>query len=118
MVSVMARKDLRSVTANLAALAEGLPTQHVPRAVVEPARSTSPELKTKPPANALAPYDEEVIQFSLSMRKTLRKQLSRLADDADMTMRAFVLLALRDKGLTVTDEDLLDLRRERHRQGG
>lgn len=32
-----------------------------------------------------------VIQFSLSLRKGLRKQLARLADDADMTMRAFVL---------------------------
>jgi hypothetical protein len=28
-------------------------------------------------------------------------------------MRAFVLLALRDKGLSVTDVDLLDLRKER-----
>ena len=29
-----------------------------------------------------------------------------------MTMRAFVLLALRDKGLSVTDEDLADLRKQ------
>jgi hypothetical protein len=44
---------------------------------------------------------EEVIQFSLSLRTGLRKQLARLADDADMTMRAFVLNALKDKGLDV-----------------
>ncbi len=31
--------------------------------------------------------------------------------DADMTMRAFVLEALKSKGLSVTDEDLKDLRR-------
>ena len=54
---------------------------------------------------------EEVIQFSLSLRKSLRKELARLADDADMTMRAFVLSALRDKGLDVTENDLKDLRK-------
>jgi hypothetical protein len=42
---------------------------------------------------------EDVIQFSLSLRKGLRKQLARLADEADMTMRAFVLDALKAKGL-------------------
>jgi len=36
-----------------------------------------------------------------------------LAADADMTMRAFVLHALKDKGLDVQPDDLLDLRRER-----
>ncbi len=54
---------------------------------------------------------QEVIQFSLSLRKSLRKELARLADDADMTMRAFVLEALKSKGLSVTDEDLKDLRK-------
>ena len=48
-------------------------------------------------------------KFSLS----LRKQLARLADDADMTMRAFVLEALKAKGLDVRPDDLLDLRKER-----
>ena len=56
---------------------------------------------------------EEVIQFSLSVRKGLRKQLARVADDADMTMRAFVLEALKVKGLDVRPDDLLDLRKER-----
>ena len=97
----MARKDLRSIQTNLAALADALPTQHIARA--EPAA-------VPPPA---ARASEDVIQFSLSLRKSLRKELARLADDADMTMRAFVLMALRDKGLSVTDEDLLDLRRDR-----
>jgi ribosomal protein L7Ae-like RNA K-turn-binding protein len=36
-----------------------------------------------------------------------------LADDADMTMRAFVLNALKDKGLDVRPDDLADLRKER-----
>jgi hypothetical protein len=42
-----------------------------------------------------------------------RKQLDRLAADADMTMRAFVLHALKEKGLDVRDEDLVDLRKQR-----
>jgi len=56
---------------------------------------------------------QEITQFSLSLRKGLRKQLARLADDADMTMRAFVLDALKAKGLDVQPDDLLDLRKER-----
>jgi hypothetical protein len=33
------------------------------------------------------------------------------------TMRSFVLSALKDKGLTVTDDDLLDLHKQRPVQG-
>ena len=54
-----------------------------------------------------------MIQFSLSLRKGLRKQLARLADEADMTMRAFVLDALKAKGLDVRADDLADLRKDR-----
>ena len=46
-----------------------------------------------------------MIQFSLSLRKSLRKELARLAADAEMTMRAFVLNALKKKGLAVRDDD-------------
>ena len=94
----MSKKDLASVTADLSALAQMMPTQR--RAIAE--------VPPKPVAPA-----EEVIQFSLSLRKGLRKQLARLADDADMTMRAFVLEALKAKGLDVRPDDLLDLRKER-----
>jgi hypothetical protein len=93
----MSKKDLASVTADLSALAQMMPTQ---RAVSEPR------------AKAVAPA-EEVIQFSLSLRKGLRKQLARLADEADMTMRAFVLDALQAKGLDVRPDDLVDLRKDR-----
>jgi hypothetical protein len=94
----MNRRDLAQVQADLSALAEGLPSQHV-----ETVRSA------KQPRAA---PKEEVIQFSLTLRRSLRKELARLAGDGDMTMRAFVLLALRDKGLSVTDEDLVDLRKQ------
>jgi hypothetical protein len=91
----MSKKDLASVTADLSALAETMPTQR---------QATAP--KVTPPA-------EPVIQFSMALRKGLRKQLARLADDADMTMRAFVLDALKEKGLDVRPADLVDLRKDR-----
>jgi len=95
----MSKKDLASVTADLSALAQMMPTQ----------RSSASE----PPALKVVAPAEEVTQFSLSLRKGLRKQLARLADDADMTMRAFVLDALKAKGLDVRPDDLMDLRKER-----
>jgi hypothetical protein len=95
----MSKKDLASVTADLSALAQMMPTQR-------PAVSEPPALKVVEPS-------EEVIQFSLSLRKGLRKQLARLADDADLTMRAFVLDALKDKGRDVRPDDLMDLRKDR-----
>ena len=112
----MSKKDLANVIADLSALASQMPTQR-PSAAVAPAPalpvSELPALKvvSAPKAKAAAP--EPVSQFSLSLRRDLRKQLARLADDADMTMRAFVLNALKAKGLAVRDDDLLDLRRER-----
>lgn len=59
----------------------------------------------------MMPAREVEAQFSFSMRASLRKQLLRLAADADMTARAFVLLALRNSGLDGNDDDLLDLRK-------
>ncbi len=91
------KKNLQSVTVNLGDLAATMPTQ-MPLAVV---RSPVPA------------HSEPVVQFSFSMRKSLRRELDRLAADSDMTMRAFVLNALKEKGLSVTDDDLLDLRKQR-----
>ena len=90
----MSKKDLASVTTNLAELARTMPTQNL-----EPV--------------AMPRAGEPITQFNLSMRKSLRKELQRLAGDADMTMRAFVLSALKEQGLAVTNEDLLDLRQRR-----
>src|SRR5882672_10894124 len=113
----MGKKDLASVTTDLSALASMLPTQRpvtplaaspgvIPAA--EPAPQSVVPLRPRPAAK-----QEQTIQFSLSLRKSLRKQLASLAADADMTMRAFVLNALKAKGLSVRDEDLADLRKER-----
>jgi hypothetical protein len=102
----LAKKDLASVTTNLSALASMLPTQRP----VPPATAEQPTLNL---VAAPKPEAEGVAQFSLSLRTELRKQLSRLASDADMTMRAFVLNALKEKGLAVREDDLADLRKER-----
>ncbi len=96
----MSKKDLASVTADLSALAQMMPTQR-------------PTISEPPALRVVAPPAEEVIQFSLSLRKGLRKQLARLADEADMTMRAFVLDALKARGLDVRPGDLADMRKER-----
>ncbi len=107
----MSKKDLASVTNDLSALASMMPTQRpaAPSASPEP---TAWKVVTAPTPIAEG-QGEEVTQFSLSLRKGLRKELARLAADADMTMRAFVLNALKAKGLAVRDDDLLDLRREK-----
>jgi hypothetical protein len=114
----MSKKDLANVTADLSALASTMPTQRSTAIVPppqEPLVSEPQVLKvvSAPKAKAKTAESEPVTQFSLSLRRDLRKQLARLADDADMTMRAFVLSALKAKGLAVRDDDLRDLRKER-----
>jgi hypothetical protein len=108
----MGKKDLASVTTDLSALASLMPTQKpvvaTPAAVGKPGPPAALKVVPTPQRE-----EEGVIQFSLSMRKELRKQLARLASDADMTMRAFVLNALKEKGLSVREDDLIDLRKER-----
>ncbi len=56
---------------------------------------------------------EEVTQVNLSMRMSLRKELMALANEADMTMRAYVLNALKERGLSVEPDDLDDMRKRR-----
>ena len=94
------KKNLQSVAASLSAVAAQLPTQNVQPAAPRPAAVDAP-------ASA-----EPVVQFSFGLRKSQRRELQRLAADADMTMRAFILGALKERGLTVTEDDLLDLRRK------
>jgi hypothetical protein len=94
---VSTKKNFRSIASSLAPKAAELPTQNV---------ATS-----RPTPAAVATPAEEIVQFSFGLRKSLRKELARLAADEDMTMRAFILDALKEKGLSVTDEDLLDLRK-------
>jgi hypothetical protein len=91
----MAKKNLQKIAADLQPAAEHLPTQHV-----QPVATPKPDTPTEP-----------LVQFSFGLRKSQRKELARLAADADMTVRAFILDALTGKGLQVSDEDLKDKRR-------
>lgn len=95
----MSKKNMQSIVTALTPMAEALPTQ---RPQPAPAAPRPKPVQTEPH-----------VQFSFSLRKSLRKQLLRLADDEDMTMRSFILEALREKGLDVTEDDLRDLRKER-----
>jgi hypothetical protein len=112
----MAKNNLANVTADLSALAAPMPTQR-PVLVAQPSpisesMASAPVGPVMPEAGRTA-TTEEITQFSLSLRKGLRKQLGRLAADSDMTMRAFVLNALKLQGLEVRPDDLLDLRKDR-----
>ena len=101
----MMKKNLQSVAAHLGDLAATMPTQR-PLAVVQEAGEL-PTARRVP-----ATPSEPLVQFSFRMRKALRQELDRLAIDKDTTMQALVLRALRDLGLSVTDDDLLDLRKQ------
>ena len=54
---------------------------------------------------------ERQSQFTLQMRETLHRELAKKAFDSGMTMRGFIMKALRKAGLNVTDADLIDRRR-------
>ena len=106
----MMKKNLQSVAASLGDLAATMPTQR-PLSVVQ--HSEGPG-EPPPPRSVAAAPSEPLVQFSFGLRRSLRKELDQLALANDTTMRAFVLSALKDKGLSgVTDADLLDLRKQR-----
>ena len=50
-------------------------------------------------------------QFTLQMRESLHRELARKALDSGMTMRGFIMNALRKSGLKVRETDLVDRRR-------
>jgi hypothetical protein len=57
--------------------------------------------------------DEAQVHLTMVVRKSLHKQLVSRAAEVEMTMRAFVLNALRAQGLDVRDDELADWRKER-----
>ena len=73
----------------------------------------APDLPNNKPRKATAHStgEERASQFTLKMRESLHKELARLAFEADMTMRGFIMNALQAQGLSVTEEDLVDRRR-------
>ena len=55
---------------------------------------------------------ERQSQFTLQMRESLHRDLARKAFDSGMTMRGFIMRALKRSGLKVTEADLVDRRRK------
>jgi hypothetical protein len=58
------------------------------------------------------PKREPEVQFSFSMPASVRKALAVRAVEVDMTMRGFILSALRERGIEVDDEVIADARRK------
>ncbi len=50
-------------------------------------------------------------QVTLQMRESLHNELVRKAFDSGMTMRGYIMRALKRSGLNVTEADLIDRRR-------
>src|SRR4051812_21442534 len=99
-------------TAALGEAAAGLPTttsapapSHQNASAPVPAPVETP----KPKVDAAEPVE----QISLRLRKSVKKQLKRLADEADVTQQVFILMALQKAGVVLTEDDLKDRRKER-----
>ena len=76
--------------------------------------STAPRKRPKQPLSSRqgSERQEKMSQFTLKMRESLHRELARMAFDANMTMRGFIMNALKSKGLSVTKADLVDRRRK------
>ncbi len=99
-------KNLKNVTTDLAALAAPLPTQHV----VD--RAPKAAITTKTPQRKPKAAWEREVQFSLSLPESARRQLAVKSTEADMTMRGFILDALRGKGIEISEDEIRDARRK------
>ena len=82
------------------------------RASTKKAKPSTSAAQTRRPKDPLQSERSETMrQFTLKMRTSLHRELARLAFEADMTMRGFIMNALKRKGLSVTKADLVDRRR-------
>ncbi len=54
---------------------------------------------------------EPVSQVTLKMRESLHRELARKAFNSGMTMRGYIMRALKQTGLGVTEADLVDGRK-------
>ena len=54
---------------------------------------------------------EPVSQVTIKMRESLHKELARKAFNSGMTMRGYIMRALKQAGLGVTEADLVDGRK-------
>jgi hypothetical protein len=96
-------------------IAANLPTQRPP----EPARADvrpAVIVERSRLATAVSPPDNDpLVQISFSARFSTRKRMFQVARDHDVTLKALILGALREKypALGIEDADLIDLRTKR-----
>ncbi len=55
---------------------------------------------------------EAISQVTIKMRESLHRELARKAFNSEMTMRGFIMRALKQAGLGVTESDLVDGRKK------
>lgn len=72
--------------------------------------------RAKPPKEPVQTR-EPVSQVTIKMRESLHKELARKAFNSGMTMRGYIMRALKQSGLGVTEADLIDGRKSGHRSG-
>ena len=65
----------------------------------------------RPKSPRMSERGERQSQVTLQMRESLHRELTRRAFESGMTLRGYILNALRKNGLKVTDADLVDRRR-------
>ena len=81
----------------------------------QPAAPPGPRQRAKRPKEPLkAP--EPVSQVTIKMRESLHRELARKAFNSGMTMRGFIMRALKEAGLGVTEADLVDGRKSSRSQ--
>jgi hypothetical protein len=73
-----------------------------------PAEQPGPK---RPKAPLMSEKSERQSQVTLQMRESLHRELTRKAFDSGMTLRGYIMNALKKSGLKVTDADLIDRRR-------
>jgi hypothetical protein len=85
-----------------------------PKAVLEEkeegrATETKPaSQRTKKPKRKV---EELIVQYPLKLRASLRDELAQKAALAGMTMRRFIMSALKEQGIDVTEDDMVDRRK-------
>lgn len=65
----------------------------------------------RPKRPLMSERQERTSQFTLKMRESLHRELARKAFNSGMTMRGYIMSALKKSGLKVTEADLIDRRR-------
>jgi hypothetical protein len=80
--------------------------------MTEPARKSRRSARARPSREPpLSDSPEPISQFTLQLRESLHRELAKKAFNSGMTMRGFIMNALKKAGLNVTEVDLVDRRR-------